>query len=84
MVAQLAQNWIVTLEQRMSEQSTVRDAEEVLQRAARERAQHQQELERIERARQQAATRPAFAARGEFLRSYAVESAGGAALVQAA
>lgn len=75
MVARLAQAWIAQLEQRIVEQGTVRDAEEVLERAAREQAQHQRELDRLEQARQRAATRPAFAARGELLQSYAVEPA---------
>ena len=71
MVARLAQAWTAQLTQRMSEQDAVRDAEEVLRRAARDQAQHERELERIERARQ-AASRSAFAARGELLRSDAV------------
>lgn len=77
MVARLAQAWMDQLEQRIVEQSTVREAEEVLQRAARDRAHHQRELERLEQVQQRAASRPAFAARGELLRSYAIETAGG-------
>lgn len=71
MVAQLAQAWIGQLTLRMGEQNAVRDAEEVLRRTARDQTQHERELERIERARQ-AASRPAFEARGELLRSDAV------------
>jgi hypothetical protein len=72
-VARLAAAWIDRLEKRVVEQDTVRAADEVLRRAARDQAQHQREQERIEQARQRAATQPEFAARGELLRSYAVE-----------
>ena len=71
MIAQLAAAWIATLERRIEEQAAVRDAEDVLERAARDRAQHEREMERIQKARQ-ATTRSAYAARGELLRSYAL------------
>lgn len=57
MVARLAQAWIEQLERRRVDQAAVRDAEEVLRRAARDRAQHEREMELIERARQ-ATTQP--------------------------
>ena len=76
MVARLAQAWIAQLAQRLNEQETVRDAEEVLKRTARDQTQHERELERIGRVRG-AASRPAYAARGELLRSYALEAEDG-------
>jgi hypothetical protein len=72
-VAHLAAAWIAELEQRSAEQQAVRAAEQTLQRIARERAQHERELALIERSRQ-AASRPAFDARGALRRS---EAAGG-------
>ena len=47
-------------------------AQELEQRGARERAQQERELARLEQVRQRAATRPAYAARGELLPSLAI------------
>ncbi len=74
-IARLAAAWIAQLEQRAAEQQAVRAADEILERAARERAQRSREQDRIERARR-AATQPAFAARGQLQRSYALEPSG--------
>lgn len=68
MVAALAQAWITRLEERVADAAALRDAEEVIRRAARDRSLHERELERIERARQ-ATTRPTLEIRGEVVRS---------------
>ena len=72
MVAHLARAWLAQLEERVVEQQTARAAEELLERAARERAQQQRERQHLDRARE-SATRPIFEARGALRRSYAVE-----------
>ncbi len=77
MVARLAEAWSGRIEQRISERDTVRLAEEALRRAERDRALHERESERLAQARQQAASQPAFVARGLLLQSYAVASDGG-------
>lgn len=71
-VARLAEAWIGELQRRAAEQEAVQAAEDVLRRAARDQAQQAREMDRIERARQ-ATTRPESVARGELLRSYALE-----------
>jgi hypothetical protein len=77
MVARLAEAWITRIEQRISERDSVRLAEEALRRAERDQALHARESERVAQARQQAASQPAFVARGLLLQSYAVASGGG-------
>ena len=77
MVARLAWGWITQLEQRVADQDAVWAAENVLRRAARERVQHEREMERIERLRRRAASRPTFDVRGELLRSDAVRARDG-------
>lgn len=76
-VARLAQAWVTRLETRAADQAAVRAAEDVLRRMERERAQHERELERIERVREQATTGPAYAACGLLLRSFAVSRTDG-------
>jgi len=77
MVAELARRWMTQLEERLAQRETLRAADELIRRSAREQAQHERELERIARLRQRAATQPAFTAQGELLRSQAVSDAGG-------
>ena len=71
-VARLAAAWIRDLESRTAAQEALRMAQELEQRGARERAQQERELARLEQVRQRAATRPAYAARGELLPSLAI------------
>ncbi len=71
-VARLAVAWIRDLEGRTAAQQALRAAQELEQRGARERALQERELARLEQVRQRAATRPAYAARGELLPSLAV------------
>ena len=71
-VARLAGAWIAQLEERIADRDAVRAAEEILRRTDRERAQHEREIQRVEQLREQAATRPAFEARGVIRRSFAV------------
>ena len=71
LAARLAEAWMAQLERRSAEQDAVRAAGELLQRGAREQTQYERERQRIARARQ-AATRSAFAARGELQRSLAL------------
>ena len=72
MVSRLAHAWSVQLQQRAADQRALQQAEEVKRRLARERAQHEREMERIERLRRQATSQPASDAEGELLRSYAM------------
>jgi hypothetical protein len=69
-VARLAGAWITRLEERIAGQVALRAARELARREVRNKAQTQRELERIQRARQQPTSRPAFEARGELLPSY--------------
>jgi hypothetical protein len=71
-VARLAAAWICDLESRTAAQEALRAAQELEQRGARERALQERELARLEQVRQRAATRPAYAARGELLHSLAI------------
>lgn len=68
--ARLAAAWLLDLKQRIADQNMARAAAELTERAARERTQHERELERIERLREQATSRPATDAAGLLLRSY--------------
>ncbi len=72
-VARVARAWVVLLEQRKIDQRIVRDAEEILRREARDRAQFEREQERIKRLWRRISSRPAFDARGVLLESYAVK-----------
>ena len=74
MVSQLARAWISLLEGRKVDQAVVRSADDILRQAARERAQYERELERLERVRQRATSGPAFDARGILLRSYVAQT----------
>jgi hypothetical protein len=71
-VAQLAAAWIRQLEQRVADQAIARKSAEIQRRLDRERAQHTRELERIERLRRHATSRPTFAAEGALRKSAAV------------
>ncbi len=77
MVAELARRWMTQLEERLAQRPTLRAAEELIRRSAREQSQHEREVERIARLRQRAATQPAFAAQGALRRSQAVSDAAG-------
>lgn len=68
--ARLAAAWLLDLKQRIADQNMARATAELSERAARERAQHERELERIERLREQTTSRPATDAAGLLLRSY--------------
>ncbi len=72
MVARLANAWIGKLERRTAEGEAVLQADEILRRIERRNARHEQEMARIEQLRRQAATRPAYDARGTLEHSYAV------------
>lgn len=75
MVARLAQRWVMVLEERSAAQSALRASEVIARRAGRSRAQLDREVEQIRQARRRATSRPAFAAQGQLLRSYALATA---------
>ncbi|MGD8451564.1 MAG: SH3 domain-containing protein [Phycisphaerae bacterium] len=73
-VARLAAEWITRLQQREAEQAALGQARDIADRSRDARARFQREMEQIRRAREGATSRPAYAARGQLLRSYATGS----------
>lgn len=71
-VSRLAEAWVGKLERRAAAQEALQAARDVLRRTSRERAQHERELERIDRMRQGAAARSLYDAEGELQRSFVV------------
>jgi hypothetical protein len=71
MVARLAAAWMDQVQQRIADQDAARAADEVVQRAARERAAHEREMGQIERLATRPASGPAWVAQGELLQSIA-------------
>ncbi len=71
--ARIARAWIVDLQKRVTFQEAARIANELRAEGERERVQYAKELERIERLRKLAATRPAFVARGLLLESDTID-----------
>lgn len=73
-VALLAARWIERLQQRRADQAMLREARQIAERESRAAAQFEREIGHIDRARQPADSRPAYAARGILLPSFVVGS----------
>jgi hypothetical protein len=70
--ARLAKAWMASLRQRVAAQEAAAKAAEILRQQERQQAQHDAEMRRIRRLQKRATTRPAYTAKGIFLRSLAM------------
>lgn len=74
-VARLAQQWVVRVEERLANQATLQAARKITRHEDRNRTRFEQELEKIRRVRSEPNAGSGFLARGQMLASFALRDA---------